>query len=214
MCGEPANQVDRVLRGAGSLRTGADQRDGELGAGAAFPEDLDLGDVLRTADGDDDLADQRPEELLAVTVGGCLRLPQLRQVSREAGQRFALGLGERCGTGVLQRRERALLPCDTGKRVLELALERACDEPVLRFARVELALSALCLDLGAFQRESLAGEPGVVLLGQLGPPVLTATPAGVTASRNAAATALSSRPPPSPWHEVSVPCSWNPRTHA
>ena len=41
-------------------------------------------------------------------------------------------------------------------------------QPVLRLARVELPLRALRVDLGAFQCEPLAGEPGVVLLGQLG----------------------------------------------
>lgn len=113
MRGEPADQLDRVLRCAGSLRAAADQPDGQLAARPALPEDLDLGDVLRSADGDDDLADQRPQQLLAVTVGGRVRCPQLREVAREAGQRVPLSRGEWRGPGVLQRRERALLPCDT-----------------------------------------------------------------------------------------------------
>ena len=76
--------------------------------------------------------------------------------------------GERRGSGVLQRSERALLARDGGERVLELALQGPRDEPVLRLARVELALRALRVDLGALQRELLPGEPSVVLLGQLG----------------------------------------------
>ena len=168
MRSEPADQVNRVLRGAGSLRATADQADAQLGAGAAFPEELDLGDVLRPADGDDDLADQRPQQSLAVAVGGRLRRPQPRQIPREAGQRLALGRGERRGPGVLQRRERPLLPRDTGERFFELALQSPRDEPVLRLARVELATSALGFELRAFERESLAGEARVVLLGQLG----------------------------------------------
>ena len=52
------------------------------------------------------------------------------------------------------RRSRSTL----GERVLERAFEGARDEPVLGLAGVELAARAVGLELGALEREALAGE--------------------------------------------------------
>ena len=46
-----------------------------------------------------------------------------------------------------------------GERVLERAFEGARDEAVLGLAGVELAPRAVGLELGALEREPLAGEP-------------------------------------------------------
>ena len=72
-----------------------------------------------------------------------------------------------CGTRALERGELAALALEQRERLLELALQRARDEPVLRLARVELALGALGLELGALDREALTGQPLLVLVLEL-----------------------------------------------
>src|SRR5437764_9734003 len=147
--GEATDQVDRVLVGADAFAAAADQADAELAACPALPEDLDLGDVLRPSHGDHDLADQGAEQLLAIAVAGGLGRPELRQVARQAGERFALQRAERSGSGVLQGCERALFARDAGERFFALALERPRAEPVLELARVDRATGSLRLAVGA-----------------------------------------------------------------
>ena len=166
---EPADQLDRVLVGAVTLGAATDQLDAELAARAALPEDLDLGDVLRAADGDDDLADQRAQQLLAVAVGGRLGRPEHGQVARQARQRASLEVGQRRRPGVLERGERALLALDRPVSASSsLRFQGAGDEAVLGLAGVELAVRAVGLELGALEREALAGQPRLVLVLELG----------------------------------------------
>ena len=116
---------------------------------------------------------------------------------------------------MLESAELAALAFDERERVLELALERARDEPMLGLAGVELTAGALGLVLGAFDGEPLTGEALLVRsFSSRMAPAVAPMPAGVTASRNAWATALSSRPPPSDWQARSVACRTWPRTQA
>jgi len=78
-----------------------------------------------------------------VAVGRGLGLPEAGKVPREALERLALLVGERGGAGLLESRELAVLALDRGERVLERALERACDEAVLGLAGVELPAGAV-----------------------------------------------------------------------
>ena len=117
-----------------------------------------------SVDGHDDLADQRAQQLLAVAVGGRLGRPQPREVAGDPPERLTLGGCERLGPAALELGELAPLALELAERGLERRFERAGDEPVLRLARVVLPLRAVGFELGALDRESLAGEPLLVLL--------------------------------------------------
>ena len=167
MGGEAADQLDGVLGQPAALGAAGVEAHAEFGAGAAFPADLDVGALVGGMDGDDDVADERAQQLLAVAVGRRRRVPQPRQVAREPRERGALVVGQRRRAGLLERGELAALALDGGQRVLERAFEGAGDEAVLGLAGVELAARAVGLELGALEREALAGEPLVVLVMQL-----------------------------------------------
>jgi hypothetical protein len=61
---ELADQLDRVLAGARGLGAAANERDLQLGMGAALPDDLDLGTPRVLSYGDDDLADEGSQQSL------------------------------------------------------------------------------------------------------------------------------------------------------
>ena len=68
--GQAADQVQRVLGGSIALElAGNSQRDAQFGPRAAFPLHLHVGAAFVVVDGDDHLADQRAQQLLAVAVG-------------------------------------------------------------------------------------------------------------------------------------------------
>jgi hypothetical protein len=117
---------------------------------------------------------------------------------------------------VLEPAQLAALALDRRQRLLERALERARDQPVLGLARVELAARALGLVLGARSTASRCPASRCSCWSCSSPiaRAVAPMPAGVTASRNASATAMSSRPPPSDWHARPVAWSTWPRTHA
>lgn len=88
--GEAADQFERILSDPPLLGAARVQLDRQLGARAALPGDLDVGAPLGGVDGDDDVADQRAQELLAVAVGRRLGVPEAREVTREPRERAAL----------------------------------------------------------------------------------------------------------------------------
>ena len=167
-----------------------------------------------------DLADQRAQQFLAVAVGGRRRRVHSRGRSRaSAGQRAALVVGQRRrARRARARRACALLALDArraplrarvpgcarraGSRARRRRTGAARGRPRTRRARRARRWPASrCLVLVARARRSRRPT--------------RATPAGVTASRNAAATALSSRTPPSVWQRWSVPCRCGrARTHS
>ena len=142
---------------------GDSERHAQLGPGAAFPLHLDVGAALVVMGGDDHLADQRAQQLLAVAIGRRRGGPQPRQVVRESGERFALGVAQCDRAGALELGELAVLALELGERLLQRVFEGASDEPVLRLARVELPPCAVGLVLGALDREPLPGETLLVL---------------------------------------------------
>ena len=79
----------------------------------------------------------------------------------------ALSGRERRRTSSVQGGERALLALDRAEGVLEPAFQGASDEAVLGLAGVELAARAIGLKLRAFEREALALNACVVLIGEL-----------------------------------------------
>src|SRR6188472_2692926 len=162
MRSEPADQLDRVLVGALALGAAADQRHAQRGARAALPDDLDLGATRLVADGDDDLGDQRAQQLLAVTRGRGLGRPQARQVARDARERLALLGTQRFRAAAFELGELAALALQRGQRQFEPAFERARHEPVLGLAGVELAPRPLGLELGALDGEPLTVQALVV----------------------------------------------------
>jgi hypothetical protein len=95
--------------------------------------------------GDDHLADQRAQQLLAVTISRRRRGPEAREVLSES----------------------AVLALEVRQRLFQCVLESAADEPVLRLARVELPACAVGLVLRALDREPLPGEALLVLILEL-----------------------------------------------
>jgi transposase InsO family protein len=75
MLGEAADQVQRVGRDPPLQSAGGLQREAQFGPCAALPLHLNRGATRVVIGGDDHLADQRAQQLLAVTIGGCLSGP-------------------------------------------------------------------------------------------------------------------------------------------
>ena len=127
-----------------------------------------------------------------------------------------LGGGERLGAARLELGELAAFALELRERLLQPRLERARDEPVLGLARVELALRAAGFELGALDREPLAGQPLVVLALEL-PDRLRAGAdpgRGDRLQERGGDRLLQPQTPPSDWQAASVPCRWCARTHA
>jgi hypothetical protein len=91
--GELADELDGVLVGAVAFGAALDQRHGQPGARAALPDDLHLRPPRRLLDGDDHLADECAEQLLAVTRGDGLGCPQPREIPGEPDERLPFGWG-------------------------------------------------------------------------------------------------------------------------
>ena len=139
------------------------------------------------------------------------------QVAREPGERFTLGCASAARAGALELGELAPLALELGERLSRARASRV--RATSRFSGSHASnwrSRAVGFELGALDREPLTGEPLVVLgaRARRSPRCTRAIPAGVIASRNAAATAFSSRAPPSDWQALSVPCRWCARTHA
>jgi hypothetical protein len=151
--GQPPNALQRVGLGTDrAIDAAARQRDGDVGTGAAFPPDPDGGLGGVAVDGDDDLADQQPQQLLALPNCGAVGVEHRPQVSARAGQPGDLFIGEHgrrpgplrgeVGLGLTQREK----PC------FPVAFETAGDQAVLRLDRVELAAGPLGLVAGPLDR--------------------------------------------------------------
>ena len=114
--------------------------------------DLELGGVaLIAVDRDDDVAEHRAQQLLALAVGGGRRVDTLRQVARDLPAPRALLLGERLGPAALEHG--TFGSADVGRALLPSRSSVRADEPVLGLARVELAPGSLGVDLRALEFE-------------------------------------------------------------
>jgi hypothetical protein len=95
--GEPADQRHDVLGCVGAFRGRAVERDGELGVGAAVPEELDARPVLVAVDGEYDVVQQEAQQLFAVAVVGGGSVPDAREVGGEALEGVAFAVAQRRG---------------------------------------------------------------------------------------------------------------------
>jgi hypothetical protein len=165
--GEAADERDRGLVGGARVAAGARQRHAVLGDRAALPDDAQIGLVVLAVDGDDDLGDDRAQQLLALAVAGGGRLEDLAQVGAGAPAPGDLLVGERRRAPRAGRRERLLGAADLGQALLPLALQRARDEPVLGFAGVELATRAVGADTRPLEFELGRAHARVMVVGRL-----------------------------------------------
>jgi hypothetical protein len=85
--GEPTDQLDRVFAEDVAVRPAGVELDGQLGARTAVSRDLHAGVSRVSVDSHHDLADQRAQQLPAITIGGCVRGPQPREVARDVRER-------------------------------------------------------------------------------------------------------------------------------
>ncbi len=131
---------------------------------SALPDDPQPGLVALAVDADGDLADDRPQQLLALAVAGGGRVEHSAQVGAGSPAPGDLLVGERLGASCARRGEFLLGATDLGEALLPLALERARHEPVLRLAGVELPAGALGADAGALELELGRAHPGVVVV--------------------------------------------------
>src|SRR4029077_1945854 len=91
---QPPNALQRVGLGTDrAIDDAARQRDGDVGTGAAFPPDPDGGLRGVAVDGDDDLADQQPQQLLALPNCGAVGVVHRPQVSARAAYAGGLFVG-------------------------------------------------------------------------------------------------------------------------
>jgi hypothetical protein len=100
---QPADQADGVLAGAEPSWGLALDRDGQLADRPAFPPQHQIGVscVVVTADGDVDFVQQGAQQLLAVFIGGGVRIPDLTEVVAEGEDRGAFLRRQRFGPGGL-----------------------------------------------------------------------------------------------------------------
>src|SRR5215207_194845 len=160
---EPREQLDRVLVGADRrLRLG--ERDGEFGDRTAAPADREHRAARLTHDVDEDLFDQRPQQLLAVAVGGRRCRPDAAEVGAECQQPLALVIGQRPRPLLLAQRELGFDLGELCERVLPVALKTAGDESVLGLDLAVAALRPLGLVLRALDLQPPLLERGVVIL--------------------------------------------------
>ena len=158
--GEAAGQLDRLGRGAYDVLSFLRSLDGVLLAGARAPPDPDRQLPACGLGGDRDVDDDRAQQPFAVAILGAVGGPKLGQVARERLEVFARWLAH--GLGLLGELGGCFV--ELLELVLPPGLEAASDEPVLRLARVERALSPDRLIPGALdpQRHG-AGRPGATI---------------------------------------------------
>ena len=132
-----------------------------LGGLAAFPADAQLRGVLLggAVDGDDDVGEDRAQQLLAVAVGGGGRVEHLAQVGAGAAAPGDLLLGERVRALGRHLGQVAFGGAHRGQPLFPFALQRAGDLPVLGLAGVELAPRALGVDLRALELQLGRAHP-------------------------------------------------------
>src|SRR5918996_1277464 len=149
--GEPAQQLDGVLVGAGGGLVGAAQLDEQLGP------------LVLLVYVDADVLEQRAQQLLAVPVAGGGRGPHPPDVRAERGQRGAFVVGGRRGP-------RRLPPCQFGFGVgqrgelgFPVGLQAAGHQAVVRVDGQVAPLGSDGLVAGSFDLASPLAEGGVVV---------------------------------------------------
>jgi hypothetical protein len=177
------------------------------------PEELDAGLVLVAVDGEYDVVEQAAQQLFAVPLAGGRCAPDSREVGGEALERVPFAVAQRRGALALKLEQRAAAP--RVRRVRLRGCVRGCGRRGgvrVRTRRTAGARSASYAARSTARRWSLM-RSSCAASSVSSACAVASTPAGVTVSRNAAATARSTRSALMPWHGRRVPCCWKVREH-
>src|ERR1700745_3549303 len=154
--GQSANEGDCVLVGAHDRRFLARQIDIEIGEASPSPPQGEAGTVLGLKYGDDDLFEQRSQQLLAIARRGGRRFPYALQVGTQRQQAAPVFCAERSRSFPFAPRELGFGPLELAQALLPFALEAAGDKTVLSIDSAITAFGTLCLVPG-----TLGGEPAL-----------------------------------------------------
>src|SRR5246500_5278604 len=128
--GQTANQGDCVLVGAHDRRFLAWQIDIEIGEASTSPPQGEAGAVLGLKHGDDDLFEQRSQQLLAIARRGGRRFPYALQVGAQRQQGAPVFCAERSRSFAFAPGELGFGPLELAQALLPLALEAAGEKGV------------------------------------------------------------------------------------
>src|SRR5246127_2471638 len=156
--GQTANQGDCVLVGAHDRRFLAWQIDIEIGEASTSPPQGKAGAVLGLKHGDDDLFEQRSQQLLAIASSGGRRFPYALQVGTQRQQAAPVFCAERSGSFAFAPGELGFCPLELAQALLPFALEAVGDETVLGIDSAITAFGTLCLVPGTLGGELPLGE--------------------------------------------------------
>src|SRR5262249_40882689 len=145
MRSQAAHERDRILIGANDLRLEARHVKVEFGERTAPPSHREMGRELVTLDFDDDLFEQRPEQLLAITRRSRGRIPHSADICSDRKQACALCLGEHAGALLLATRQLSPRGFERAKALLPIALEAAGNQPIVRIDGAIAPLGTACL---------------------------------------------------------------------
>src|SRR5246500_3621070 len=128
--GQTANQGDCVLVGAHDRRFLAWQIDIEIGEASTSPPQGEAGAVLGLKHGDDDLFEQRSQQLLAIASRGGRRFPYPLQTGAQRQQAAPVFCAERSRSFAFAPGELGFGPLELAQALLPLALEAAGEKGV------------------------------------------------------------------------------------
>src|SRR6266849_5797812 len=124
-----------------------------------------MGVLPRFVYGDDDLFEQRAQQLLAVARRGCGRLPHGLQVGAQREQAVAVFCAERARPFPFAAGEFGFGVLELAQALLPLGLEAACDESVLGVDGAIAALGTLRLVAGALGGQTPLAEDAIAAVG-------------------------------------------------
>src|SRR6201998_2865256 len=143
--GQTRNEGYCVLVGAHDRGFLARQIDIEIGEASTSPPQGEAGAVLGLKYGDDDLFEQRSQQLLAIASSGGRRLPYALQVGTQRQQAAPVLCAEPSGSFAFAPGELGFCPLDLAQALLPFALEAVGDETVLGIDGAITAFGTLCL---------------------------------------------------------------------
>jgi hypothetical protein len=158
MRGQTANERDCVLVGAHDRRFLVRQIDVDIGEAAPAPPQGEAGAVRGLKHSDDDLFEQRSQQLLAIARRGGRRVPYALQVDAQREQAATVFGAEYSRSFTFAPGELGFGLLELAQALLPLALEAAGDEAVLGIDSAIAAFGTLCLVPGALGGEPPLGE--------------------------------------------------------
>src|SRR6202045_1104000 len=156
--GQTANEGDCVLVGAHDCQFLAWQIDIDIGEASTSPPQGEAVAVLGLKHGDDDLFEQRSQQLLAIARRGGRRFPYALQIGAEREQAAPVFCAECSRSFTFAAGELGFGLLELAQALLPLALEAAGDETVLGIDSAIAAFGTLCLVPGTFSGEPALGE--------------------------------------------------------